>query len=65
MMRRRREFFLPHPGDHQVLWWLPAGTRPTVDEAARRLARLTAEGPCADAFTFRVPFPAPGAPIRA
>jgi hypothetical protein len=44
-----------------ALWWIPAGTRPTVDEAKRRLELLDARGPSADAFTFKVPFPAPDA----
>ncbi len=65
MMRRRREFFRPYPGEYQVLWWIPAGSRPTVDEAARRLAVLAADGPTAAAFTFRVPFPMPAASVPA
>jgi len=42
-----------------VLWWVPAGHRPTVAEAKDRLARLRRHGPTAEAFTFRAPFPTP------
>ncbi|MFJ4790482.1 DUF3291 domain-containing protein [Streptomyces sp. NPDC088794] len=41
-----------------VLWWVPAGHRPTVAEAEERLLRLRADGPTPYAFTFRSPFPA-------
>ena len=59
-LRRRRDWFIPH--GHQealVMWWIPAGQTPTMREALARLARLRADGPAPDAFTFRKPFPAP------
>lgn len=43
-----------------AMWWIPAGERPSVDDARERLARITAEGPTARAFTFKQRFPAPG-----
>jgi hypothetical protein len=59
VMRRRREWF--HKMDvYAVLWWVPAGHRPSTDEAMARLALLHERGPTADAFTFRHPFPPPG-----
>jgi hypothetical protein len=57
-MRRRREWF-EHMDLYMVLWWVPAGHRPTIDEAKERLALLEAHGPTPQAFTFKVPFPAP------
>jgi hypothetical protein len=59
-LRRRTEWF-HHEGldAYQVLWWVPAGHRPTVVEAGDRLARLVDQGPGPEAFTFRRPFPAP------
>jgi hypothetical protein len=59
VLRQRRQWFLPPAGPHLVLWWIPAGERPTLDDAGRRLARLTREGPGPDAFTLREPYPAP------
>jgi hypothetical protein len=50
---------------HLAMWWIPAGTTPSVAEAARRLELLEARGPSPDAFTFRVPFAAPDAPTPA
>ncbi|MFG3020513.1 DUF3291 domain-containing protein [Streptomyces sp. NPDC048254] len=52
VMRRRREWFERHVEAHLVLWWVPAGHLPTVDEALERLADLRAHGPSARAFTF-------------
>ena len=56
-LRRRREWFVPLEGPSLVLWWVPAGHRPTVDEALLRLERLTADGPTATAFTLKASFP--------
>ncbi|WP_433306158.1 DUF3291 domain-containing protein [Actinoplanes sp. CA-030573] len=59
-LRRRRDWF--HPHGHQaalVLWWVPAGTIPTLRQGISRLGRLQANGPAPDAFTFREMFPAP------
>lgn len=60
IMRRRAEFFT-RPDVPTALWWVPAGHRPTPTEGVERLARLTRLGPTPGAFTFRQPFPAPGA----
>ena len=63
VMRRRREWF--HRMDaYLALWWVPAGTIPTAAQAKDRLERLAGNGPGPDAFTFRVPFPAPAAAAR-
>ena len=58
-LRRRRDWFVPYDGPHLVLWWIPAGTLPTIAEAGDRLALLAERGPGAEAFTLRHPFPAP------
>ncbi|MFG2577554.1 DUF3291 domain-containing protein [Streptomyces sp. NPDC048481] len=54
-MRRRREWFERHVEAHLVLWWVPVGHLPTVDEALERLADLRAHGPSPRAFTFSSP----------
>ena len=59
-MRRRREWFPPYGAQHLVLWWIPAGTLPTLTEAGRRLELLERDGPTREAFTLKEPFPAPG-----
>ena len=55
VLRRRNEFF-DRPDIYLVLWWIPAGTIPTVDEAKERLELLQRDGPTARAFTFRTAF---------
>ncbi|MFD0823486.1 DUF3291 domain-containing protein, partial [Micromonospora zhanjiangensis] len=52
-MRRRREWFVPLDGPHLVLWWIPAGTLPTLADAADRLDLLRRGGPSPQAFTLR------------
>lgn len=59
MLKRRREWFARVEQMHQVLWWVPAGHRPGVVEAAERLAYLREHGATAQAFTFRQPFSRP------
>ena len=58
-VRRRREWFKPFDGLFQALWWIPAGTLPSVADARERLAHLREHGPSPHAFTFREPFPPP------
>lgn len=60
IMRRRREFFERMTEAYLVLWWVPAGEIPTVEEAKVRLDLLRTVGPSPEAFTFRSPFPPPG-----
>ncbi len=55
VMRRRREWFERHVEAHLVLWWVPAGHRPTAGEALERLAELREHGPGPRAFTFASP----------
>ena len=59
-MRRRREWFHRMTEQHLVLWWVPAGHIPSLDEALSRLDQLEREGPSPEAFTFREPYAAPG-----
>lgn len=39
-----------------VLWWVPAGHRPSPQEARQALLRLEQQGPTAAAFTFAKPY---------
>ncbi|HEY2696300.1 MAG TPA: DUF3291 domain-containing protein [Pseudonocardiaceae bacterium] len=57
MLRRRAEWFQLPKAAFQVLWWIPAGHVPTVDEAIERLELLRAHGPSARAFGFRDVYP--------
>jgi Domain of unknown function (DUF3291) len=59
VLRRRREWFDPFGAPAVVAWWIPAGHRPTADEAKERLESLTNHGPSAEAFTLRSPYASP------
>jgi hypothetical protein len=60
VLAQRRQWFEKLAETYLVLWWVPAGTVPTVEDAKVRLEMLRRDGPTADAFTFRSPFPPPG-----
>ena len=56
VLRQRRSWFEQLAAAHLVLWWVPAGHIPTVEEALARLDVLRRDGPTPAAFTFRAPF---------
>lgn len=62
-LRRRREWFEPLGREYLVLWWITEGHEPALDEGRDRLERLEAEGPSADAFTFRRAFDPDGVAV--
>jgi hypothetical protein len=53
VLRRRREFFEHDDQPYLVLWWIPEGHVPTMEEAMARLDHLREHGPTPRAFTFR------------
>jgi len=61
-LRRRRDWFEPMSEAFLALWWVPAGTVPTPEEAVDRVEHVRAHGASPEAFTFRQAFPAPGSP---
>jgi hypothetical protein len=58
VLRRRREWFERLAEATTVLWWVPAGHRPSVAEARERLDLLRSLGPTPEAFSLREAFPA-------
>ncbi len=57
VMLRRREWFEKPTSAYQVLWWVPAGHIPTVEEGLERLANLEENGANPHAFSFAKSFP--------
>lgn len=57
MMKRRREWFGEMTSPNYVLWWIPAGTLPTLEDAKKRIAHLEAYGPSPIAFNFKQAYP--------
>ncbi|HEY2764834.1 MAG TPA: DUF3291 domain-containing protein [Pseudonocardiaceae bacterium] len=55
-VRRRGEWFDRITQPSTVLWWVPAGTRPTPADALARLRQLRRHGPRPGAFTLRTRF---------
>jgi len=47
---RRHEWFSKFEGPYFVMWWVPAGHRPSIQEAIERLDHLKHHGPTDQAF---------------
>ena len=60
VMAKRRDWFEKFDGAYMALWWLPAGTIPTINDGLSRLWHLDRFGPTPHAFTFKLRFPPPG-----
>lgn len=56
VLRGRGGWFERPAEAHTALWWIPAGTIPTVAEAVERLSHLREHGATPTAFTFREQF---------
>ena len=59
VMRERAGWFDRMEEASMVLWWVPPGHIPSVDEAKKHLEILREIGPSAEAFTFTNPYPPP------
>ena len=59
VLRRRSEWFARLEKPNVALWWVPAGTVPSVDEGVGRLDHLQAHGPTAHAFSLRTTYDPP------
>jgi hypothetical protein len=58
-VRRRREWFQSFGKAYTAMWWIPAGTVPTVAEMVQKLSDLQANGPSQEVFDFRMKFGPP------
>ena len=57
-MRRKKEWFHKLSADTYVLWWIPLGCTPSVEDAIERLTYLRVNGDSPFAFTFKSNFSA-------
>jgi len=57
-LRRKKEWFHNIPEDSYVLWWVPIGHIPTIEEAVEKLDYLRNNGDTPNAFTFKSNFSA-------
>ena len=63
-LRDRRNWFEKLESPTVVLWWIPAGTLPSVEDARARFDRLISAGPTSEAFTFKAMFGPDGSPVQ-
>jgi hypothetical protein len=59
VLRQKKNWFERPTAPILALWWIPAGTEPTIDDAKAALQSLQERGPSVQAFTFAKRFPAP------
>ena len=62
-LQSRRKWFDRPAGKQVVLWWIPAGQLPTLEEAKAKLGLLEERGPSVGAFTFHDAFDEAGQPV--
>ena len=55
LIQDREAWFDKMQSVHQVLWWIPAGHIPAVNEGKEKLEYLQRNGPSKEAFTFSRP----------
>lgn len=53
LLRGKHQWISSQEKPHLVMWWIPAGCIPTVEDARRRFSFLELRGPTPDAFTFK------------
>lgn len=53
VLARRKEWFNHVEQAYLVMWWILAGSIPSIEEAGDRLENLTDNGPNPQAFTFK------------
>ena len=59
VFRQRSDWFRRSEQPTLVLWWVPAGEVPTVEEGMRRLEMLRQRGASEEAFTLQERFESP------
>jgi hypothetical protein len=59
IMSQRKQWFERMEDAYSILWWVPAGHVPSLEEASERLLYLNKQGPSEKAFTFKQNFSAP------
>ena len=58
-LKRKKEWFIPLGKASYVLWWIPVGHTPTIQEAMGKLEYLRQHGESQEAFSFKGNFAKP------
>lgn len=56
VLKQKKTWFEKMEGPMLALWWIPAGTVPTVEDGKAALESLKVNGPTEAAFTFAKPY---------
>jgi len=59
LIKNRAEWFRKMDTNHLVMWWIPHGHVPSVEEAKTKLEYIRQHGPTQEAFNLAKPFPTP------
>ena len=59
LLKDRKQWFHPSKQASYVLWWIPVGHIPTINEAKEKLAHLQSNGSTPQAFDFKITFDPP------
>ena len=59
VLRDRKRWFEKFDGPYYVMWWVPAGQLPDIQEGKERLEYLRQHGDSGYAFSFKHVFPMP------
>ncbi|SDZ97299.1 DUF3291 domain-containing protein [Microbulbifer marinus] len=59
VLKNKKSWFEKFTGPALALWWIPAGTIPSIEDARRALQTLKTRGPSSQAFSFAKPYPEP------
>ena len=62
-IKSRRKWFEKMDSPHLVLWWIPRGHIPTLEEGKTKLELLEANGPTPEAFTIAKAYDISGNPM--
>jgi hypothetical protein len=57
ILAKRKQWFEPVDKPYSVLWWIPVGHIPPIEETGEWLDTLRASGPGPNAFTFKQHYP--------
>lgn len=59
LLRQKDSWFTQPTKGYQVLWWLPEGQLPTLEQAKLKIELIQRRGATAEAFDFSKPFEPP------
>ncbi|WP_226664729.1 DUF3291 domain-containing protein [Microbulbifer aggregans] len=59
ILKQKKQWFEKTKSAHLVLWWVPAGEIPSIEDVKSKLSLIQKLGPSEQAFNFARAYPAP------